>query len=1206
MDPHNMEARRLFATLHLRLGSLIPARQAFDSLIDEAFARQDYWLAESLLREYLAAGPRCVPYLEKLGSIYQDKGEVTEAVEQYGKAIDILVEDPDSDNPDHASQLYEKIKSLAPGSFAATRVAGYFDAQTGALIARPSDDAGGDFSVSDEVSDSATDLKPMAEIGPWGTTGEPLPVEEAGASLEKQEMPSGENGFAQLEEVPEAVGDMSVFDQPIGVSEAELVEAEPASTLLDDPTDFALQQTEVLDDVPQDIPPEQETAEQVAPDLMPGADVQEATLEMPSQVPMDSADALSFTSEPDQTSSSPSLDPMPWGEVQETTPEASSQTPTDSAKDFSCTSTSEPDQILPSPSPDSPKGGTFSWDSVFKNVWNKNSGSVSTASAPTMGAPHSGAILLPEPDTTEASSAGAPMPWDQVQDSTIRISPGQADEGSAESPIEEARLSGSSSETMPWVDQERVAEQDRPLSLVHSGGGTKDSQDVPMNLSVTDQALFETEPSVDVIPPGHVPGESSVEQQETESQPFSLACSGEEPTATDEAQSDPEWNPAGQSVAEEETVSTPAQYENLSCSLEGESLETPSESYADGLEQAAIPDQLPSSGHAKDGSPRIDRHISDEDDLPLQTQRQVQPEQLGKPAFVEAKAPLLEPSPQSEDGWSKPEESIRFVRDQPAVSPAGKDQKPSLWRSPIASGVEAASARSVPHDPPAGRAVQAEPREQITRPRPRRKGPGLLSRIGATISSFIGSCFSTTRAIVMSLIALAVLSCVVAALGVGAVGVTWMIMEEAPSPAYQAFTAGPQQAILDSNKNGYVFLMGFDAPAGQSPRQLGDERHAGGADGDHVQACLGSLGDGGNATNGTVPEKILSGWFRGSDPVGQFIANQGAIGRWANQGERMLGRYRQWQKLPFEDWGYGRAVAPPCAAVSFAHRLYVAEGFSQHTDIGINRLEADMEAWRIVMAQARTLPVKVLAIQAVRDDAAVASGLLARPDVDSKHVGRLSHMLRPLNQEELSIRWPMQSELVRAAKTFDIQVKAAKQEGQPLHAAVASALPLPSQRRLNSYAAYYEAANQASEEGRHGALPKLAGFIKAPASTVADYFVNPIETVIGLDPLPAWDVYNGLAVDTDAHLRLASLQAWIRRGWQDTELLSRIAKAGQTFYDPYTGLPMLVNLKKRLLYSIGHDLKDQDGDPQDDVVVAIPGNPAFLPPRTPAASSPSD
>ena len=58
LDPQNTEARRLFATLHLRLGSLVTARQAFEALANEAIERQDLWLAESLLREYLAAVPR--------------------------------------------------------------------------------------------------------------------------------------------------------------------------------------------------------------------------------------------------------------------------------------------------------------------------------------------------------------------------------------------------------------------------------------------------------------------------------------------------------------------------------------------------------------------------------------------------------------------------------------------------------------------------------------------------------------------------------------------------------------------------------------------------------------------------------------------------------------------------------------------------------------------------------------------------------------------------------------------------------------------------------------------------------------------------------------------------------------------------------------------------------------------------------------------
>ncbi|MEQ1657029.1 MAG: hypothetical protein ABL960_15170, partial [Nitrospira sp.] len=136
LDPANMEARRLFATLHLRLGSLLPARQAFESLANEALERQDYWLAESLLREYLAAGPRCVPFIEKLGSVYQEKGDALAASEEFAKAIDILIEDPDPDRPALPTELYAKIRELAPASPPAFRLASLFDAQTGELIAR--------------------------------------------------------------------------------------------------------------------------------------------------------------------------------------------------------------------------------------------------------------------------------------------------------------------------------------------------------------------------------------------------------------------------------------------------------------------------------------------------------------------------------------------------------------------------------------------------------------------------------------------------------------------------------------------------------------------------------------------------------------------------------------------------------------------------------------------------------------------------------------------------------------------------------------------------------------------------------------------------------------------------------------------------------------------------------------------------------------
>ena len=79
-DPTHHEGRRLLATLLLKFGNLVTAKNAFDSLLKEAFQHQDYTLSESLLREYLAVGPRCIPFIEMLGEVYERKGDPIAAV----------------------------------------------------------------------------------------------------------------------------------------------------------------------------------------------------------------------------------------------------------------------------------------------------------------------------------------------------------------------------------------------------------------------------------------------------------------------------------------------------------------------------------------------------------------------------------------------------------------------------------------------------------------------------------------------------------------------------------------------------------------------------------------------------------------------------------------------------------------------------------------------------------------------------------------------------------------------------------------------------------------------------------------------------------------------------------------------------------------------------------------------------------------------
>ena len=58
-----------------------------------------------------------------LGQVYEQKGDAMAAVTEYGKAIEVLTEDPDPDHPTRATELFAKIRSLVPGSPVAFRLA---------------------------------------------------------------------------------------------------------------------------------------------------------------------------------------------------------------------------------------------------------------------------------------------------------------------------------------------------------------------------------------------------------------------------------------------------------------------------------------------------------------------------------------------------------------------------------------------------------------------------------------------------------------------------------------------------------------------------------------------------------------------------------------------------------------------------------------------------------------------------------------------------------------------------------------------------------------------------------------------------------------------------------------------------------------------------------------------------------------------------
>lgn len=1272
LDPVNMEARRLFATLHLRLGSLIPAREAFDALLAEAFQRQDYWLAESLLREYLAAGPRCVPYLEKLGTIYQEKGNALEAVEEYGKAVDILIEDPDPERPDHAGQLYSKIRELAPASPVAFRLASFFDAETGQLVPRQPSAVGTDTALHQGVF--AEDSREQSvssrtdEVMPWEvqvshgvpeSSGETLHSPEIAYSAAQSErstdspeqVQSSEHSLVRSEELPatqgEPVGTEAQIDQPAEDSIQEVGEVSAAQEThqlaAQEMAELSVAPSEAHRDVVDAGSASLQVSEPVSPEAAEAPAVVEGRpasaamrvdseqtvepsgsfspdIEGPSLPPQSQADKEPIPSVRIEPSPAASILVANKEEASLTTEEVERQQAEERAS-------SAESPVAPAPVPTDEaaqpwKQPGFSWKSVFDTAWKfgeqSSAKDASQSPAPTRlerTLADTSPVPSPQSELLEASavealkqesenrkvdeetprSPVAPMPWDQVQESVLSIPPVEMNPPIAAEPlaqpVDQPQGSDSSSQ---------VPEKQSPTSpLPHE--------------SDSEPAAFSFAQDVAIAHPEER-HESAVE----------TGASSTTDRGTEQVAESASFFSIVQSSRVDEAVSSASQESAAQVCPQDPNLGPVVGQHGDGDKptEFTIKREQPHPGAVPEEveqGPKAEFQTHDSQPTNKVFHEKIEPIRPVESAPIEPKSIV-------DDGASLPgtQEASRaaLYDDQPsevvdvqAGSPSPEPMPPQreqvetdvvtrVDREPVVTRVTLAEPpiheRQEAHQPlPAAygndevlvessrirRAPETRPR--VGEPAKNLKSAAILSGAGAAILGFLHACFSTTQAIVRTVVGLTVLIGVCVALGLGALALTWMLMDEPPSPTFQSFTTTPQQTIFGAQKNAYTLLIGIDAPGGQDPLRVESERQSAIGDSTTALGCFGTPGkegsDRSSASAGTI-----RGWVRGSDPIGQFKSHQETIQGWGSRHQVTLERYRQWQKLPFEDRGYGQPVSPPCEAMVFAHQLHVAEGFAQGTEIAVDRLETDMETWRVVLSQARTLPVKMLALQAINDDIAIASGLLVRSDFDTKHLGRITKVVRPLDQAELSLRWPMQSELVSAGKTYESQVKAARAEGQAISAMVVSALPLPKQRRLNDYAKYYEASYQATGDKHYDSLPKWKDYVRFPATGVMDYLTNPIENLVGVDPLPEWDVYNGLMVDTDAHLRLASLQAWLRRGSSDGDLPNKIAKAGQNFYDPYTGLPMLVNQKKGLLYSVGHDGKDQDADPKVDVVVEIP------------------
>ncbi len=1215
LDPQNLEARRLFATLHLRLGSLITARAAFESLVMEALQRQDYWLAESLLREYLAAGPRCVPFLELLGYVYEEKGDPMAAVAEYGKAVEVLVEDPDPDRPQRAAELYAKIRQLAPASPIALRLAPMFDARTGELAVMPhvrtpegavngSERQPSSSSVCEGVhqNDALVRLPWEAAEGETKSSVSPERESEGGPGWASQEStPLLEEGTSENEsdEGRSASVTFTSEETPAPASErTDLIASaqDVADLSVRADTSCALSAVHTPDAQPTVLACEKSEGDQLS------SPVGEAT-----SPPIGSGFSSMPVSEatiPSAAGSDALAAPMPWEQVEATTvaiPRSESESDDSVGQEAK---TAPPiDEPVPIPLPHESDAGTGILAELQKPSPPGWGMPLTEDRDAVPSGPAVGESASPVPTVTKTHGEGllsGPMPWEQVEDTAVSIPPlepgtiktngeaSAADPDGCESIIgqigEEWAAAGAFAIDKIDATEEAVTESQSEAT----GSKLPETEQEVSPIGVTPPFSLRPEPEADSSAEP-LPVRESVIESVADTPQGRLAG---HPTGLPIAAAEVEQRVVQQANhVLQEKASTVHEF-RLKEKADGgvESMELPPATET-ALQDLQERQDLDSRQHSDQEGPSANQEDLALLELPVGGAIAVEPRSQDC-VFVPGEEPIHFVSAEPTETTPPPSDVATACTPMvpPVVSPAvphsGIASDTTVVRNQAGSGKSVLSAVDVLFGSAEGR-VAATPASMPASLRSRGWLPLALARFCLGGMAVIWRSLATMHSLVKALLMLAVTGMAGLAVGVGLIGLAWIVMEEQPSNAFHNLSSVPEQTGLDPGKNGYLLLLGFDADPSRDPVQTGYERKFTATDLELSKSCRGGVGGTTFAIQRTTSASTLSSWFRTSDPAALFKNQAGWIRTWLSQYETSLDRYRRWLKLPFEDWGYGRLVSPNCPAILAAHRLYIAEGFSESVELGIAQLETDLAAWRTVLAQARTLPIKMMAVDALNDDVAVVSGLLTRLDLEEKFVPRLMKMVRPLDQVEQSLRWPMQSQFVIASKAADPGFKQEYPEDRPFYVSIVAAMPLPKQKRLNAYAEYYEAAMKQGE-GPRAFAPELYSYVRTPPRGWLDYLLNPIDNVVGLEPLPPWDLYRNEVLETDARFRLASLQAWIRQSPHGADLLARIAKAGQSVYDPFTGLPMLLSTKKNLLYSVGKDRKDDDGDPRLDVTVLIP------------------
>jgi hypothetical protein len=438
----------------------------------------------------------------------------------------------------------------------------------------------------------------------------------------------------------------------------------------------------------------------------------------------------------------------------------------------------------------------------------------------------------------------------------------------------------------------------------------------------------------------------------------------------------------------------------------------------------------------------------------------------------------------------------------------------------------------------------------------------------------------------------------------------WSSKGQPPSPTFTRLLEPQQHRSVSPDKNGYFYLVGFAADASLDPAKVGHEIWLETTTPSVSEFNYGKPGRSGMQIQ-TPLEQVIPAW-NSENPVSEFRNMHARIQTLSGRGQTLFTRYERWLTMPFEDMGFGHRGTPRFAEMLVAHRLYIADGFSRQTALGMDRLKQDLHTWRSVLRDATTIATKVMAQIVITDDLQLLSTLLSQPVVNKTVLSMTPNIAPLLTTAETSLRWPLQHQFTLGVhadrigtsitdrqtdslnpqeewltSTAHLPKQAFRQIAHP-HGPSFLGISLQTRETWEMYATYYDAMIHATETGQ-SILPKIHDLAGTGRQGIMENIVSPAPFE------PDWDPFHHQLRELDARLRLASLQVALRRPSAQTTVPNRLAQVGSSYYDPFSGLPMLWSPTQQKIYSVGKDRFDDGGDTSFDISVPAIVSPAPKP-----------